>query len=162
MSENLFLAGAAREDITPAVGTLLYGYNPHQESTSVHDPLYVTAAAFAQGEEKVLLLSVTVGDFQTELCTEIRQTISGKCAFPLSRILVSATHTHSAPNVAGMEGWGGVDRPYVDAILFPAMLRASEKALASLIPAEISVGVTRSEVGINRRQLTRAGEIVLG
>ncbi len=162
MSEAVFLAGAAREDITPAVGTLLYGYNPHQESTSVHDPLCVTAAAFRQGEETALLLSVTVGDFQTQLCDEIRTKIAEACAVPVSRILVSATHTHSAPNVAGMEGWGGVDRPYVDGILFPAMLRASEKALLSMTAAEISVGVTRSEVGVNRRQLTKDGRILLG
>ena len=31
---KILLAGAARRDITPEVGTLLYGYNPHQVSTS--------------------------------------------------------------------------------------------------------------------------------
>ena len=48
-NDSVFLAGAAREDITPAVGTLLYGYTPDTVSTSVHDPLSVTAAAFRQG-----------------------------------------------------------------------------------------------------------------
>ena len=45
MNTSVFLAGAAREDTTPPVGTLLYGYNPHQESYSVHDNLTVTALA---------------------------------------------------------------------------------------------------------------------
>ena len=162
MAESQFLAGAAREDITPAVGTLLYGYNPHQVSTSIHDPLSVTAAAFRQGGETAVLLSVTVGDFATELNDEIRAKMSEACGVPASRLLVSATHTHSAPNVAGLEGWGGVDRPYVDDILFPAMIRTCAEAVNALAPAELAVGVTQSQVGVNRRQMMRDGSITLG
>ena len=109
-----FLAGAAREDITPAVGTLLYGYTPDTVSTSVHDPLSVTAAAFRQGEDSVLLMTITVGDFGTALCTEIRERISKSTGLPVGRIIAAATHTHSAPNVSGIEGWGDIDRDYVD------------------------------------------------
>ena len=79
---KILRAGAARRDITPEVGTLLYGYNPHQVSTSVHDPLNVTAAAFSDTKETVLLLTVTVGDFQTALSNEIREKI-GSDAYPL-------------------------------------------------------------------------------
>jgi Neutral/alkaline non-lysosomal ceramidase. len=161
--ENLtFLCGAAREDITPAVGTLLYGYNPHQLSTSVHDPLNVTAVAFRQGNDTVLLVTVTVGDFQTELSNEIRAEIGRDLCIPASRIIISATHTHSAPNVAGMEGWGGVDRPYVDQILFPAMRKCCLDAVKALTPAEFAVGEIQSQVGINRRQQNRDGSISLG
>ena len=59
MSETRFMAGAAREDITPPVGTLLYGYTPDTVSTSVHDPLQTTAVAFRQGEEAPRELSPT-------------------------------------------------------------------------------------------------------
>lgn len=162
MADNRFMAGAARADITPAVGTLLYGYNPHQVSTSVHDNLNVTALAMRQGEDTALLMSITVGDFQTELCNEIREKIGETCGVPAGRIVIAATHTHSAPNVAGMEGWGGVDRPYVDNILFPAMIEAAKNALADLQPAEYAVGVTESKVGINRRQQLLDGRIDLG
>ena len=157
-----FMAGAAREDITPAVGTLLYGYTPDTVSTSVHDPLSVTAAAFRQGEDSVLLLTVTVGDFGTALCTESRERISAATGLPVGRIVVAATHTHSAPNVSGIEGWGDIDRPYVDGILFPAMEKASLRALENLAPAEISCGECESKVGINRRQLNRDGSVDLG
>ena len=43
MKNAKFMAGAAREDNTPVIGTLLFGYNPFNESTSVHDPLQATA-----------------------------------------------------------------------------------------------------------------------
>lgn len=159
---NTFLAGAARADITPAVGTLLYGYNPHQVSTSIHDHLSVTALAVAQGDDKVLMTTVTVGDFQTALVWELRQQMSEICGIPASRIVIAATHTHSAPNVAGMEGWGGIDQHYVDTILRPAMLQVAKDAVANLQPAEYAVGVTESKVGINRRQQMEDGRIELG
>ena len=162
MTDKKFLAGAARADITPAVGTLLYGYNPHQVSTSIHDNLSVTALALRQGDDTAILLTVTVGDFQTALVDEIRAKMSEACGVPAGRIVVAATHTHSAPNVAGMEGWGGVDREYVDAILFPAMIQVVKDAVANLQPAEYAVGVTESKVGINRRQQLLNGDIALG
>lgn len=159
---GIFLAGAAREDITPKVGTLLYGYNPHQVSTSIHDPLQVTCAAFSDGIEKALLLTVTVGDMQTALANEIREKLSNSCGVPISHILLSSTHTHSAPNVAGMEGWGEVDRPYCDEILIPSLFKASKAALERMTPAVIGVGTTNSRIGVNRRQLNRDGNVVLG
>lgn len=162
MTDKTFRAGAARADITPAVGTLLYGYNPHQVSTSIHDNLSVTALALQQGGDTAILLTVTVGDFQTALVDEIRGKMSEACGVPARRILVAATHTHSAPNVAGMEGWGGVDREYVDNILFPAMIRVVQDAVANLQPAEYAVGMTESRVGINRREQLLNGEIELG
>lgn len=161
-TDCVFEAGAAREDITPAVGTLLYGYTPDTVSESVHDPLSVTAAAFRQGVQTVVLLTVTVGDFGTALCTEIRERIAGELGLPAGRVIVSATHTHSAPNVSGMEGWGDVDRPYVDGILFPAMENAARLAVEGLAPAEIGIGTTESKVGINRRQQNRDGSVALG
>ncbi|MBO4297697.1 MAG: hypothetical protein J5998_02770 [Clostridia bacterium] len=162
MSEDRFSAGAAREDITPAVGTLLYGYNPHTVSTSVHDPLQVTAVAFRQKENRALLLSVTVGDFGTALADEIRGVIGKELGLPAGRIIVAATHTHSAPNVSGMEGWGDIDRAYVDGVLFPAMRKACRTALERLRPAELAVGVVSSGVGVNRREQHRDGSIGLG
>lgn len=162
MDQKIFEAGAAREDITPPVGTLLYGYTPDMVSTSVHDPLNVTAAAFRQGEDAALLLSVTLGDFNTGLCDGIRRQIEERTGVPFGRILIAATHTHSGPNTSGIEGWGEIDYPYVENILRPAMLRASERAVAALAPAEISVGETESRVGINRRQQNRDGSISLG
>ena len=162
MEASVFMAGAAREDITPAVGTLLYGYTPDTVSTSVHDPLQTTAVAFRQGDDTAVLMTVTVGDFGTELCDEIRGRIGESLGLPAGRIIAAATHTHSAPNVSGIEGWGDIDRPYVDNILFPAMEKACRDAVANLQPAELAVGVVESKVGINRRQQYRNGSIGLG
>ena len=157
-----FAAGAAKEIITPKVGTLLYGYVPDSVSESVHDDLELTAVIFGQGEEKALLLSLSVGDIQTELAQTLRKIAGDAAGVDKENVIIAATHTHSAPNVSGMEGWGDVDHEYIDSILVPALISASRRASENMKPAETAVGVTRSEVGINRRQQLRNGFIQLG
>ncbi len=157
-----FFCGAARADITPPVGTLLFGYNPHQVSTSVHDNLAVTAAAFSDGETTAVLVTADVCEIQTALSDEIRQAAGEAAGIDWQNILLSATHTHSAPNVAGMEGWGDVDRPYVDAIFLPAVVKAVKEAVGAMEPAEIGIAETESRVGVNRRELKRGGRIDFG
>ena len=162
MKDTLFSVGAAREDITPVIGTLLFGYNPFTESKSIHDPLQATAIAFAQGENAAILFSVTIGGFQNALADELRGTVGEAVGIPVENIILSATHTHSGPNTVGMEGWGGIDRVYVDTILLPALCRAAKDAIEALQPAEVAVSTVHSEIGINRRQQTREGFIALG
>ena len=62
MNDNIFLAGAAREDTTPVLGTFLYGYRPDIACKSVHDPLSVTALAVSQYGKTALLLTTAVPD----------------------------------------------------------------------------------------------------
>ena len=162
MSDLIFKAGASRQDITPPVGTLLYGYRPDLCSESVHDNLSVTALALSQGDETALMLTVENGDIQTELCDKTRRAIAEYCAIPFENVIISATHTHSAPNLSGVVGWGDVNMDYYNNIFLPAVLVASAEALRALTPAEIAVGVTESLVGVNRRQQYPNGEIGLG
>ena len=82
MPDRVFKAGAAKADITPKIGTLLYGYVPDSVSTSVHDGLELTAVAFGEGEGKALLISVTVGDIQTELASKLRGIVSDASGVP--------------------------------------------------------------------------------
>lgn len=159
---NIFKAGAAKEITTPPVGTLLYGYTPDMVSTSVHDDLSVTCLAVSQHGKTALLITAEIGDLQTELCDETREKISQKTNIPREHIIIASTHTHSAPNLSGTVGWGELNREYFDSIFLPAILKASEKAINSLSPAEIAVGVTESLVGINRRQQHENGDIGLG
>ncbi|MBQ4194418.1 MAG: neutral/alkaline non-lysosomal ceramidase N-terminal domain-containing protein [Clostridia bacterium] len=157
-----FLCGVSRADITPPVGTLLFGYNPHQVSTSIHDRLAVTAAAFSDGETTAVLVTADVCEIQTALSDEIRKKAGEAAGIPRQNILLSATHTHSAPNVTGMEGWGDVDRPYVDAVFLPAIVQAVKEAVGRLEPAVLGIAETESRVGVNRRELKRGGYVNFG
>lgn len=160
--QEILYAGAAKEDATPKVGTCLYGYRPNLASTSLHDPLSVTALALRQGEQTVLMLTAELGDLHTELDLKLRQELAEEHHIPMEHILFSSTHTHSAPNLSGVVGWGEIDREYYDTIFHPAVIKAARKALESLVPAEVAVGETKSEVGINRREQAEDGRIKLG
>ncbi len=162
MVDNIFLAGAAREDTTPEIGTFLYGYRPDIACKTVHDPLSVTALAVSQRGETALLLTAEIGDIQTELCKELAEEIAKNCGIDKRNILVSSTHTHTAPNLSGVVGWGDIDMDYYEKIFLPSALKASKKALQNLAPAEIAIGVAESKVGINRRQHFEDGGIGLG
>ena len=158
----ILLCGAAREKITPVIGAHLSGYSPDVVSTNVHDDLTATAVAFSDGNNTMLLISVTVCDINTELDMELRRKISEKCNVPAENIILAAIHTHSGPNVCGSEGWGAIDHEYVNTIFLPALLKVSSDAVARMVPSELGTASGKSDVGINRRQQNRGGSISLG
>ncbi len=157
-----FLCGASRENITPSLGTHLYGYTPHIICDEVHDSLYASAIAFADCEKRLLLVSVDSGDLNTALFEELRADCAKVCEIDEKNIIITATHTHCAPNLSGFEGWGAIDRKYFDGIFRPAVLKASEAAFKRLAKSEISICTGESRVGINRRECTEDFGIALG
>ena len=74
MAQTL-LAGIAREDITPAVGTVLMGYAP-RVSQSVHDNLTVTALALQQGDTRCAIVSITTTVIDDEEHERIRARVA--------------------------------------------------------------------------------------
>ena len=156
-------AGAAREIITPKVGTLLRGYNDHNKSTSVNDDLTVTALALKSGDVTALLISATVSLIHGRLADEIRQKAGEIAAVSPDNVILAATHTHSGPFTTGY-GKDNVkmDVEYCKNVFVPKCLEAAKSAFAALAPAKAGVGITESKVGINRRQLLRDGTVILG
>lgn len=157
-----FLCGASREVITPPIGTLLYGYTPDVVSESVHDDLTATAVAVSSGAQTALLISLTLGDIQTALCRELQEAAAKAAGVDSSDIIMASTHTHCGPNTSGMEGWGEIDRRYVEDILLPAVCRSAENAVKSMTRAVMGSACGKSRVGVNRRQQLENGIITFG
>ena len=161
MDKKLYL-GVARKDITPEIGCNLYGYQPDVYSESIHDNLTVTAYVFKFGEVSAVMISVTVGSVKTELSDEIRKEISKMYDIPFENIILSATHTHSAPNLTGNFGWGDVDHKYYDGIFLPQLRTAVSEAFASTVKVQMGTAYGDSFVGINRRELTPNNTVTFG
>ena len=159
--EKLYL-GVFREIITPPIGTRLYGYSPDVYSKSINDDLTVTAFYFKQGKSSALLISVTVCEINTSLCDELREKISSLTGVSKDNVMLCATHTHSAPDVAGTEGWGSLDTQYRDNIFVPKILSCVQKAV--LYPKKVTAAFAHKDsyVGINRRQLLANNMIDFG
>ena len=159
--EKLYL-GLAREKITPEIGCNLCGYYPDLYSESVADDLTVDAYYFRQGNTKVLMVSATVCVIDEDICDSLRKQIQERFGIPAENCIISAIHTHSGPCLISVEGWGGVDVPYLENIFMPGVLKAVEAAVASPVAVTVGVAEGDSYVGMNRRELTVENKIKLG
>ena len=154
--------GAGRADITPPLGTILYGYAPGRPAESVGDPLTLTAVKLTSDEDSALLITCSVASLNAELCSRMRREAGEAAGVPACNVTINTTHTHSAPNCSIASGWGEVDTGYIESILMPGCLKAAREAAETLRPALFGIGETDSDVGINRRELRENGKIALG
>ncbi|MCU0521194.1 MAG: neutral/alkaline non-lysosomal ceramidase N-terminal domain-containing protein, partial [Anaerolineae bacterium] len=153
-------AGAARVDITPEEPLFLYGY-PHVPRiwTGVHDPLYASALVLDDGSHAIALISVDVLMLSHETVRELRHRILAETGISTGSILISATHTHSAPVTCEVLAFR--DDPVVPPIDAGYMARVSEgvvkaatQAAASRRPARVAIThATAAGVGGNRHAL---------
>jgi len=157
--------GIAREIITPQVGGYLFGYNNHTQSTSIHDDLTVTALCIKDGENAAIIISATVCLIHEDIIREIREKVEAATGVPSAHIIVSATHTHSAPRTTNFKQFGNFgdeDTEYCTGIFIPKAIAAATAAVFKTQPVLMGVGTTQSLVGINRRQLHPDGSVSLG
>ena len=160
--KELFKVGVGKAIITPPLGTLLYGYAFKRPAAMVNDDLRVNVIFAEQGKTKAVLISADVVSIGKDLGDRIRELISKEIDVPFENISFSATHTHSGPAIKTAKGWGNADETYINDILIPRTIEAVKEATLSVRPAVMGVASTRSEVGINRRELTQEGKIILG
>ena len=100
-------AGAGRADITPQTGYYLMGWvrgdaRAHGQLTR----LFARAMVLQRGKRKVALVSVDLAAVPAGLVADAAQRVARR-GFSESNVIVSASHTHSAPagyfNFAGLQ-----------------------------------------------------------
>ena len=160
--QHTLLCGVGRADITPPVGTVMYGYAPGRPSLSIGDNLTATAIKLQSEDCSVLMITCTICAISAELTARLQEAAGKVAGVPTENVTISATHTHSGPNTNYDSAWGNVDTQYIETILFPGILQAAEAAASSLQPAKMGVATTESDVGMNRREIKESGAIALG
>ena len=160
--KGIFKVGVGREVVTPPLGTLLFGYPNVRAAEGVHDDLNVTAFAFEEGETKAIMITADICSHGEEETDRIRRLISDATGVPCQNITFSSIHTHSGPCTRKSVGWGEKNVEYVENILHPMTLKAAVYAVENMREAVMGIGTVDSEVGINRRQKTIDGEVILG
>ncbi len=150
-------AGTGRRDVSPAGSVFLWGY-PHvmRNSTGIHDPLHATALCLDDGRGQTLSVAVDVLYVDHMLVSECRRRIGARTGLPPERIMISATHTHSAPvtcTVLAMTGDPVVPAPdpaYRERLV-QGIADAACQAVASCVPAELAITTAQVDgVGCNR------------
>ncbi|HOD84228.1 MAG TPA: hypothetical protein PKG77_22620, partial [Phycisphaerae bacterium] len=106
-AEPALRAGAAAVDITPVEFPLNMpgGFNANM-SESAHDPLHARALVLDDGTTQAAVVVVDNLGVGPETCDEARAAASAKCGLAPDKIMIFATHTHSAPS-SGPGGGSG-------------------------------------------------------
>ncbi len=162
------LAGAAAVDITPSQWPLpLVGSFRHRPASAAHDPLHSRALVLQSGESAIAIAVVDSCYIPREALDRAKGRIHAATGIPADRILIAATHTHSAPPPLPGVGLRGLETEHHEeneAIyserLLAGIASSVTLARANLRPAEVGWATTSlpGEV-FNRRWIMKPGSV---
>lgn len=144
--EHSFYAGVAQKIITPASPVYLGGFNFNRKSTGIHDDLYAKALIIKDAYgTKVVVVSLDLLGFLRPDVLQIQREIERRGIAPAENIIITSTHTHSAPDVIGYYGniiklKSGRDAAYIRFIAHQ-IADAVEEANAHLEPVDLYAGI---------------------
>ncbi|MFG3028718.1 hypothetical protein ACGFZJ_09255 [Streptomyces sp. NPDC048253] len=123
--------------------------------TTVHDDLYVRILLVENGPRRVALAVLDLTSISAEAIAALRTIITKAAAVETADIIVTVTHTFSAPHVQAAGGSAGAAL-YVEQIK-QATSTAVAAAVQGLRPARVGFGTGRCDVNVNRDVLTADG-----
>jgi len=109
------MAGACSAVITPTKTVWMAG-GERGQNKGVHDDIFCRALVLKSGKETLAIVSVDLIGFMNADLQEVRKNLK---SVPAERLLVAATHDHSAPDPIGLwgpEGQSGVDKEYMASV----------------------------------------------
>lgn len=145
-------AGFGNSDITPRPGVQLAGYGPYRNRAArrITAPLLARAMVLTDRGQRTALINLELCVAPRELAQRIRETVARRIRTSPDRVLVTVTHTHSAPAVGGLVGWGEADAMYVET-LPSRVAAAAERAAAAQSAVEWRYAEVPCEgIAINR------------
>jgi hypothetical protein len=128
--------GAAKLDVTPAVD------GASGQFAGILDPLLVRAIVIESQGRRAALVTVDAGAIGQPTWDYVSRRAADELAIPTTRLMLTATHTHSAPFVR--------DRAFEDSIV-----DAIARAAAALQPARMAFGTGLSHINVNRNIVER-------
>ncbi len=161
--------GTARIEITPPFETALFGYPTNDRTYLPHkdkilDPLQARAVYLQNGSTPgILLITLDLCILLTDDALAYRKALSRELRLPLENILISCTHTHSAPlarfavNQSKKEPTGKfIADPLETSLRYGKWLLGRLRKIATMAvsrksPVTVSYRETFSGLGYNRR-----------
>jgi neutral ceramidase len=124
-------AGAAKVDVTPAASDLPKNYE------GIYDHLYSRAIVLDNGSTSAALITVDAGGVPDQVWKGVSEQVEKTLGIPARNLLLTATHTHSAPGQTGPD--------YIRKIVESVKL-----AKEHLTPARLGYGTGLSYINVNR------------
>ena len=154
-----FRAGAAVVDVSPQqFPVLVNGGMLTRSADKVKTPVNARALALEDGKERIVMVVVDSCMMSRELLDDVKALAGQELDLPRDRILISATHTHSAPASMGCLGTN-TDETYA-AYLRLKLVEAMSAALENLEPAQVGWAVANAaEYTALRRWIRRPDRV---
>ncbi len=152
-----FKAGAFAQDVTPTKFPIsVNGGFADRKATAATDPLHARCLVLDDGTTKLAIVVVDSCMIPRELIDTAKALAEKRTGIPAKNMLISATHTHTAPTVAGVFG-SDPDEEY-SKFLAQKIADGIETAHKSRVPAKVAFGVAEEPNQVfNRRWKMRPG-----
>lgn len=160
-AKDPFRAGAVATDISPKTfPRIIAGGFLEGRGDKLTSPLHSRAIVLDDGKMKIAFAIVDTCMMEQKLIDEAKTLASKQCGIPVDRMMVSATHTHSAP--AAMGCLGTRQDPEYAKFLIPKIAESIVEAHKRLQPAKIGWGsIDDWEHTHNRRWIRLAGKEIV-
>ena len=125
-----FRAGAVALDVSPKqFPVLVNGGMTSRSATGVTDPIYAKALVLADGKTEIAIVVVDSCMMPRPMLDEAKALATKRTGIPSDRILISATHTHTAPSTLDCLGTKADPRytPYLTGKISEAIAAAQKK-----------------------------------
>ena len=144
--------GVALVDITCEPGPEMAGFAARvQPSTNVRTHLFARALYLAKDGETMLWLVADSLGYSQEIVARIKTELSRQLSIEPWRIVVAATHTHSAPVASRLSTTSEYSDEYVETILVPGLLKAARNARQSAEPCRMVEVTGDVDLSMDRR-----------
>ncbi|HZZ77242.1 MAG TPA: neutral/alkaline non-lysosomal ceramidase N-terminal domain-containing protein [Gemmataceae bacterium] len=156
-----FRAGAFAQDITPRKFPIsVNGGMTDRQAMSAHDRLHARCLVLDDGTTKIAFAICDSCMIPREVTEPARKLAANLSGIPAANILISATHTHTAPTASGVFQ-SEPDEAY-QKYLAEQIAAGIKKAHDRLAPAKIGWGVGSDPTQVfNRRWKVKAGSQLL-
>ncbi len=160
-------AGVAETDITPPAGFPMAGYYHERLADGMIDPLKAKAIVLQDDHSSAALVVCDLVGIATDLSREIRRLAAEQTGIPADNIVVSATHSHTAPDYMkelvlylGNEPQAPDRAEYIRKLI-NGPVDAVVQAHTSAKPTRLRAGSARQQtpVAFNRRFVMRDGSV---
>jgi len=155
-----FRVGAARVNITPPSGTAMGGFYRFRGVGGVLDPLFAKTIVLEQDGVHAALIVLDMSGTTHTLVKAARERVEKECGIPAGHVMISATHTHSGPQLPRgnlMDTITKVDTPERQTFVntLPGLIaRSVSEAKARLAPCRALAASGQCEgIAFNRRVL---------
>jgi neutral ceramidase len=151
-------AGVAKVDITPPLGTQMWGYfNRVKGAEGTLDPLLARVLVLEGGGKRLAYVDLDFGrTFGPALLDRLRQ--AAKQTSGIDYLIVQATHTHAGPVIldqyaSGPPAWETADLGKVE--------QAIHEAQQHTVPVRLGVGYGEASIGYNRLRINSSGPVTM-